>query len=73
MMGLYYGKPCNPSCYYYKKCDYCRKQSAMFPFLGKGLLKDCGDKLFCSQNFYCKYAQYSWNSTSTKICQNMNS
>lgn len=60
-MGNYYGKVCNSSCYYYMKCEYCR---------AKGFAQTCGDKIMCSVKFYCKYAHYSVNTTSTKVCQN---
>ena len=69
---MYYGKPCNPNCYHFMKCDYCRKTSAMIHTLAKGLISDCGNKLFCRQNFYCKYAQRSLAYVSTKECQNIN-
>lgn len=59
-MQQYYGKPCDPSCYNYQKCEYCRPA---------GFGRTCGDKLFCSVKFYCKYAHYSVNTPSTKECQ----
>ena len=63
IMGMYYGKVCNPSCYHFQKCDYCMSK-------GWGS-QTCGDKLFCSQKFRCKYAHYSVNTVSTNVCQNM--